>query len=300
MKTILSKIKTAAMAIFLAAFLFSCQKETSLNNSVPVSEEEATVYADESAQADASFDDVEDVSMTAAEEEGDASTYGRSADAGRRLPTFEELRKRIGHCAEITVSPNDSTYPKTITINFGDGCLCPDGKFRKGAIIIHLTGPIRRSGSVMTITFRDFYLNRAHIQGTKTISNLSEGGNIKFTVQVVGGKVTFPNGRGYSYASMKAVKQTEGGNTRTIRDDVYQIEGRSQTEFNNGVTVTLNTESPLVKKVNCHWISNGVLKIKINDRVLFLDFGAPDNGDCDNKALLTWNDGNNKRLINIP
>ena len=47
---------------------------------------------------------------------------------------------------------------------------------------------------------------------------------------------------------MKYVKQVEGGTTRIVRDDVYTIEGRSKTEFNNGLTVTLDTETPLVKK----------------------------------------------------
>ena len=298
MKTLsINRITIAAFAVLFSVILYSCQKENSLNNTTTVSEQDATVYSDESAQTEASFDDVEDVSMIAADEEGAASDpNGRSF-----LPTFDELRLRLGPCATITVTPNDSTYPKTITIDFGDvGCLCADGKYRRGAIIIHLTGPIRRSGSVMTITFRNFYLNRAHIEGTKIVSNLSENGNIKFTVQVVGGKVTFPNGRGYQYQSLKYVKQIEGGNTRTCRDDVYSIEGRSKTEFNNGLTITLNTETALIKKVVCPWISNGVLKIKINDRVLFLDYGAPNNGDCDNKALLTWNNGNNHRLITLP
>jgi hypothetical protein len=152
----------------------------------------------------------------------------------------------------------------------------------------------------MTITLRDFYLNRAHIEGTKTFSNLSENSNIKFTVQVAGGKVTFPSGRGYSYQSMKYVKQIEGGSTRIIRDDVYSVEGRSKTEFNGGLTITLDTETPLIKKVACHWINKGELKIKINSRVLFLNYGAPGNGECDNKALLTWNNGNNQRLITLP
>ena len=40
--------------------------------------------------------------------------------------------------------------------------------------------------------------------------------------------------------------------------------------------------------------------IAINDRVLFLNYAAPDNGDCDNKAMLTWNNGNNQRLITLP
>ena len=304
MKTLsLNRITIIAFAVLFSVFLISCQKENTLSNTAgTLTEEEAATYSDESSQAEASFDDVEDVSMVAAEEEGDASMYGRSTDAsGRLLPAFEELRLRLGPCAVITVTPNDSTYPKTITIDFGpNGCLCADGKYRRGAIVIHLTAPIRRPGAVMTITFVDFYLNRAHIEGTKVLSNLSENGNIKFTVQVAGGKVTFPNGRGYKYDGIKYVKQIQGGNTRPIRDDVYSIEGRSKTEFNGGLVVNLNTESPLIKKVVCPWISNGVLKIKVNSRVLFLDYGAPNNGNCDNKAMLTWNNGNNQRLITLP
>ncbi len=304
MKTLsLNRIIIAALAVMLTTFFISCQKENSLDDSAgteTVTEEEAKVYSDESVQAEASFDDVEDISMIAAEEEGEASVYGRS-ESGRYLPVFAELRVRLGSCATITVTPNDHTYPKTITIDFGpNGCLCADGKYRRGAIVIHLTAPIRRPGAVMTITFVDFYLNRAHIEGTKVVSNLSSDGNIKFTVQVVGGKVTFPNGRGYQYNGIKYVKQIEGGGTRQIRDDVYSIEGRSKTEFNNGLTVNLNTESRLIKKVVCPWISNGVLKIKINSLVLYLDFGAPHNGDCDNKALLSWNNGNNQLLITLP
>jgi hypothetical protein len=143
-------------------------------------------------------------------------------------------------------------------------------------------------------------LNRAHIEGTKIISNLSENGQIKFTVQVVGGKVTFPNGRGYSYESLKYVVQIEGMGTVTVRDDVYRIQGRSRTEFNNGVTVVLDTDDPLIKKVACPWISDGTLKIKINDRVFKLDYGFPNNGDCDNKALLMWNNGNSQLVITLP
>lgn len=291
-----NRLLLSAFAVLFTVFVFtSCQKESSSTTDT-LTEEQATTYSDESAQAEASFDDVSDLAMIAAEEEGIASEGGRGY-----MPLFEELMLRLGPCATITVTPNDSTYPKTITIDFGPtGCLCADGKYRRGAIVIHLTAPIRRPGAVMTTTFVDFYLNRAHIEGTKTVSNLSSGGNIKFTVQVVGGKVTFPSGRGWQYNGLKYVAQIEGGSTRTIRDDVFKIEGRSKTEFNSGVTVNLNTETPLIKRVVCPWISNGTLKIKINSRILFLDFGAPNNGSCDNKALLTWNNGNNQRLITLP
>jgi len=275
--------------------LFSCQKDLSSGNNTAVTEEQATTYSEESSVAEASFDDAEDVATTAADEEGNASEYGIN---GRLFhPLFTELRVAIGDCAEITITPNYSTYPKTITIDFGNGCLGRDGKFRSGAIVVHLTAPLRRPGSVVTITFRNYYVNRVHLEGSKIISNLSDPPMHKWSVQVVGGKVTFPSGRGYSHQSIKVKTQVEGMDTRIVRDDVYEITGRSQTEFNSGLTITLNTETPLVKKVACPWISDGKLKIKINDRVLYLDYGFPTSGQCDNKALLTWNNGSNQRVI---
>ena len=293
----INRISIAALAFIVASMLFSCQKDLSSSNNTSVTEEQATTYSEESSMAEASFDDAEDVATTAADEEGNASEFGIN---GRLFhPLFTELRAAIGDCAEITITPNDSTYPKTITIDFGNGCLGRDGKFRSGAIIVHLTAPLRRPGSVVTITFRDYHVNRVHLEGTKTISNLSEPPMHKWSVQVVGGKVTFPTGRGYSYQSIKVKTQVEGMDTRIVLDDVYEITGRSQTEFNSGLTITLNTESPLLKKVVCPWISDGKLKIKINDRVLYLDYGFPNNGQCDNKALLTWNNGANQKIINL-
>ena len=290
----INRISIAAIAFIFATMLFSCQKDLSSANNQTVTEEQAASYSEESSMAEASFDDAEDIATTAADEEGNSSEYGIN---GRFAPSFIELRAAIGNCATITVTPNDSTYPKTITIDFGSGCLGLDGKFRSGAIVIHLTAPLRRPGSVVTITFRNYYVNRVHLEGTKIISNLSEPPTHKWRVEVVGGKVTFPSGRGWSYQSVKTKTQVAGMDTRIVRDDVYEITGRSQTEFNGGLTITLNTETPLVKKVACPWISDGKLKIKINDRVLFLDYGFPDNGQCDNKALLMWNNGANQRVI---
>ena len=288
----------AILAILTSVMLISCKKESSnLPEDQTVTEQDATRYSEESLEADASFDDVQDISMTAADDESIASA-GKSAGVAGRLFPFVHLRLRIGQCADITVSPNDSTYPKTVTIDFGDGCIGLDGKFRKGKIELYFTGPIRRHGSVLTITLVNFQLNRARVEGTKVISNLGENGNIKFTVQVTGGKVTFPNGRGYQYECLKYVKQIVGGATEDIMDDVFSKEGRSKTTFNSGVVITLNTEDPLIKKVICPWVSEGTLKIKVNQRAFAIDYGFPNNGDCDNKALLTWN--NNQAVITLP
>jgi hypothetical protein len=310
MKTIrINYILSITVLFIVTAVLFSCQKDLS-NSSSPnsITDEQATSYSEEATQSDASFDDVADLSMVAADEEDNASTVGdngRMADEngrmeGRYFPSFHQLRQIIGDCATITITPNDSTYPKTITIDFGDSCMGRDGKLRSGMMVLHLTGPVRRPGSVFTITFLNFYLNHIHLQGTKIISNLSENNTIKFTVQVVGGKVTFPGGRGYSYESFKYKKQIAGMDTRTPFDNVFQVDGWARVIFNNGTTINIETVDPLIKKVACPWISDGTLRLKINDRVFKLDFGFPSNGDCDNKALLTWNNGNSQRVIFLP
>jgi len=296
--TSINRIIIAAFMFLGVAFLFSCQKETSSKNSTTaISETDAANYSDESAQADGSFDDVEDVTTSAADAENTAS-IGRMDREYH--PDFSELRQAIGACATITVYPNDTTYPKTITIDFGDSCVGLDGKLRSGKIIITLTGPLRKPGSVVTTTLEDFYINHIHLEGTKTITNLSENGVTKFSVEVAGGKVTFPGGRGYTYESSKLKEQIAGMDTKLCRDDVFQITGWATVVFNNGTVIKFEVVDPLIKKVSCPWRSDGTLKISINDRVLKLDYGFPNNGDCDNKALLTWNDGNSQRVIHLP
>lgn len=302
--TFLNRTFFAALALMLTLFVVSCQKENSLSENDSLTDEQAASFSEESSQAEANFDDAEDIGLIAAEEEGAAGGFGlegRTAVTGRLyLPRFEELRERIGDCATITVTPNDSTYPKTVTIDFGDSCRGRDGRVRRGAIVLHFTAPMRRPGAVVTMTFQNYYVNRVHIEGTKVFTNQSTPPVHQWKVAVINGRVTFPNGRGYSYEGVKTVKQIAGMLTNIVRDDVYQITGRSATVYNNGTTVNLNTESPLIKKVNCHWISEGTLKIKINNRIFFLDFGFPNNGACDNKALLTWNNGNSQRIIVLP
>jgi len=294
----INRISIAALIFVFIAFLFSCQKENSSNTSNKgVSEQDAATYSDESAQADESFDDIADVSMTAADADNTASTGRLSRDYH---PDFAELRAAIGLCASITVTPNDGTYPKTITIDFGDACVGLDGKLRSGKIIISLTAPLRQPRSVLTISLEKFYINHIHIEGTKTISNLSENRVTKFSVHITGGKVTFPSGRGYSYESSKTKVQVAGMDTKICRDDVFEITGSATITFNNGAIVKFDVIDPLIKKVACPWLSNGTLKIAINDRVLKIDYGFPHNGDCDNKALLTWNDGNSQRVIVLP
>lgn len=276
----------------------SCKKDSS-EQSAPVSDNEAITISEENAAAEGEYDDVTEIGLSAgvdldaslevsAESNSTLSSNASNSVLDARVFLFVDLRLKIGDYANVTVDPADGTFPKTVTIDFGDGCRGRDGKLRKGAIILHYSAPIRRPGAVLTVTFRNYYINRAHIEGKTTISNLSTDEATKYSVQVEGGKISWPNGRGLSYNGTKVVTQIEGMGTRTIRDDVYSLEGRSEIKYANGRTVTKNTETPLIKPVACKWFVEGVVKIKINDRTFYIDFG---NGECDNKAIVKWANG---------
>jgi hypothetical protein len=148
---------------------------------------------------------------------------------------------------------------------------------------------------VLTITLDNYYVDRVHIEGTKTITNGSDSSAHKLTVQVQDGKVTWPSGRGFTYNSFKIYTEVEGMATASCRDDVYSIEGHVEVKYANGTTVVKETETPLLKPVACQWIDQGILKIQINNRVFELNFG---DGTCDNKAILSW--GNKSIEIILP
>ncbi|HYC29031.1 MAG TPA: hypothetical protein VEB42_09445 [Chitinophagaceae bacterium] len=287
----------SVLAIFSAITLFSCQKDTSVN-SEPVSDDEAVTISQENAEADEAYEETAEMGISASADLEAAAKAGHG-DFGvgihANLELFADLSFRLGPCVTITVTPNDTTYPKTVVIDFGDGCICRDGKFRKGSITLNFTKPLRAPGAVLTISHNNYYVNRAHIEGTKTITNMSATGVFQYSVVVSDGKVTWLNGRGFKFEKVKTVTQISGSETATVRDDVFSIEGRSRVVYANGITVNKETEVPLIKAVACNWISKGIVKIRINNRELSLDYG---NGDCDDKAILKWN--GHEREVTLP
>lgn len=282
----------AGCFVFAILGFSSCKKENS-SHSAAVTEAESHAITEENAAADAEYDEVGEIALTAAadleastEETEEAS--GTTTTEGVRIRThiFKQLVSKLGPCTEITVSGD--SFPKTVVINYGDGCWCRDGKFRKGAVVLDFSGPLWKAGSVLAITLRNYYVNRIHIEGKKTITNLSAGGIHKFSVNIENGKVSWPNGRGFSYEGNRVITQVRGADTWIVGDDSYEITGRNKTIYANGVIVIKNTETPLIKNIGCRWLVQGIVKIVINNRILFLNFG---NGDCDNKATLSWTGG---------
>ncbi len=262
----------ALPVLFAGLFITACKKD---NLTLGFEDSEQMVASQDQTTAEDLYTDVEDQADWAIE------TRGAGPDP----------------CPIVTIDPDDGSYPRTITIDFGDGCVGPKGRVRKGKIIVTVTDTITNAGAVRTTTFEDFYIDGVKVEGTKTLTNLGfdDEGNVAFNRTVTGGKLTFPNGDVATWESDFTLTQVEGGNTPTYLDNVFEITGHSSGVNRHGKSYSTEILEPVVRKKLCPWAVAGVLSLTIEDKTVTIDYG---DGECDNKAILTAPDGS-EHIIKI-
>jgi hypothetical protein len=200
----------------------------------------------------------------------------------------------IGSCAVITVSGN---FPaKNIKIDFGTGCTNAAGVTRKGIINIVLTDSIRKTGSIATVTFNNYYINNFKKEGTITWTNTTVGGSNtpSWNRKVENGKITAPTGDFWLHTANISITQTAGANTpNNLTDDIFTISGTRTTTNAAGKSRTATTITALQKKTACSNIDKGQLQVQGINHIAVIDFG---DGSCDRLATISI-DGNTPRTI---
>lgn len=289
------RFKSAIQLIFFFALITvlvpSCQKEQSQDGTDEEQEQTASQVSGESdAEAEIIFNNVFDDAMGVNDEVaiGGTGVFGR-----------------INSCPEVTVirlnAPN--AFPVRVVLDFGiSGCTGPDGHFRKGKVITEYTNRLLVPGAIATTIFDGFYFDSIKVQGTHKITNTSTPvaaplppADRKFKVEVIGGKLTRPNGNFAEWNSVRYIVQTEGLGTIVPIDDIFRIEGSASGNVKRGnllVRWESNIIEPLIKRFNCRWIVRGKIRTiraslgSNSPWIAVLDFGTV---TCDNQAVLTIN-----------
>lgn len=266
------KIQMLALLLPATIMFTSCEKEKQL----PTADSAATQTLDESWTED-TFDEIQEISDQAWE------------IGFNNFKSDDTEGSRLGDC--VTITMDTTVMPRVMTIDFGEeNCLCHDGKYRRGQIIVTFTGRPRRPGSVVTHTFQNFYVNDNHVQGTRIQTNhgWTPEGHLHFQT-VDDGSVTFvSDGRIVSWSSDKSRYWIEGMETPRPRDDVFMIEGHSQLSSTTGRNAERIITTPLRRELSCRWFVSGIVEITPADGQLrILDYG---DGNCDNQATLTIGD----------
>ena len=275
------------------AFTFTgCKKDTSVSTPTTttedVTETAATVEATtQDAETEEQFDDVFNITASM-----NSSQVGEDLGVGSNVSGLYSLGRTpdtLAPCFTITVVPNiPHVFPKTVTIDFGTGCLGRDGKYRKGKIVSIYTNPMVVPGAKVSTTFVGFYVDSFKIEGTHITENTSVNNMQGWKVSVIEGKVTNTNTNKWrKWNSVKDVLQIEGNGTPAFPlDDVYRITGGSTGSNSAGHSWSANIVDPLIKKFTCRWIVKGTVRLMRDGRYALLDYG---NGDCDNEAIIYIN-----------
>ncbi len=260
----------AALGLVLGSSIFgSCRKKDG--------DSEDTGYASEQAVLEKTFSDVQSIADQAASENG--GSYLRTLSPGATL---------LGSCASIT--HDTISIPHTLTIDFGPkNCLCGDGIYRRGKIVLSYKGRYKDPGYEHSFSFDNYYVNDNGISGTKsvTMTSIDASGNPTYSI-VENGAISLANGNGtIRINSSKKRRYLSGYNTAAWSDDSYETEGSGTITRANGNVYAMSITKPLLFALNCRWIESGTVSLRPpNGTVRSLDYG---NGDCDALATLTVN-----------
>ena len=289
--------KTMNLATWLTAFalmgaitLSSCKKDSSISETPiedPVEAAKSVDATSDEAQTEAQFDDVFNITASM-----NSSQVGEDLGLGSNVSGLFELgavRPTTPPCFTITVVPNiPHVFPKTVTIDFGTGCMGRDGKYRKGKIVSIYTNPMVIPGAKVSTTFVGYFVDSFHIEGTHITENTSTSNMQGWKVTVIDAKVTNTvTNRWIKWNSTKNILQVEGNGTPNFPlDDVYKITGFARGSNSAGHTWASLVMEPLIKKFTCRWIVKGTVKLLRDGREALLDYG---NGECDNLAVIIIN-----------
>ncbi len=256
MKNVRSMLKAGTAVIAGGMLLFAaCKKSTTASEDVG--------YSQDQGQLEKTSNDVQTIS-----DEAYASTNGT-------LANYRTAATTLGGCAIIT----KDTVNGVITVNFGTtDCLCNDGNYRRGEVIIHYTGKYLVQGSVHTITYSSYYVNDNQLTGSKTVTNT---GNNTWSVSVNDSLILANNAGTISWT---------GSRTRTLtslQPVTYSITGSGTLTRANGAVISHTITSPLIVAAGCAWIEQGTVSFTLsNGKIATVDYGS---GTCDALATVTYN-----------
>ena len=193
--------------------------------------------------------------------------------------TAEQKSASIADCADISIKPLRG-FPKTITMDFADGCTGTNGFYRSGSIAITISDTLRTRGTTYSASFSDFAIEGYAINGEISFENTSEGEVLSFYEEM---DLTFSGNDGVEIQKTKTAERAwaEGSDTDDVSDDVFTVSGSSEVNSSLGGYYSYDIIEPLVISYSCDFISEGVVEItnSANEEPITIDFG--NNSVCD-------------------
>ncbi len=192
-----------------------------------------------------------------------------------------------------TVIQQDTGANTIITIDFDANCTLDSNDKISGIMRISFNlDAFANNNLEINYTLEDFKFNDITVNGTAVSKFSTDETNSNFSF-VTDSKYTFTWNTTIS-ATTETSLITElvfenNTNDPAGFESYTQISGTSAATFSNNDRYTTAITTPLRINSGCEYVVSGVVVTNSNSQNTTLDYG---NGDCDNKATLTDNDGN--------
>jgi len=194
-------------------------------------------------------------------------------------------------CAEIT----HDEVAKIITIDFGDGCVGPRGRTRRGKIFIAYSHGLGDSLANRIITFGDYFVNNKGITGTIELRDrsINAAGNLQSVKRLIDLTITFPSGQYIVFNGSRTREWLAGDGDGDPSNNVYKITGSVNGISTTGRSFTHEIVEPIIADWSCAAQGNfarisGVVEMtKLNGysvRKRTVNYG---DGECDNLITIT-------------
>lgn len=182
----------------------------------------------------------------------------------------------------VIVTESSQTFPKTVTFDYGSGCLDQWGKIRKGKVIVTASGLMNITGNTTEITYENFSINDFEINGYRSAENVGVNSNGHQVIEYSGNIEFSKNNKHRTYSFNNQREFISGFGTCDLTDDEFLITGNGTMNTCSKRTVPLNITNPIYYSMRqCLYPYSGTIDIGNVNRGVTIDFG---NGDCDNLA----------------
>ena len=275
------------IAALSTALFFGCEEDQT--NKFLTEEEEAVIMEDAASDNVIEAMDYEVDYYSSSQE-----TIEGINEGNKKNSQWLRWRYADGVGPAVTVDPIGTAFPKTITLDYGDGIELVNGRKISGKIIIDVSDRPLKDGATREITLQNFYVDSVHIEGgaTRTFTGTRDTERVFNNVSDL--TITFADSTVIYRTSERTRTLVDGFETLFRHsDDVIMIEGFVDYETSNGKTFSKTIINPLTKTGACRFITEGTVSFTLNgENFAELDYG---DGSCDDVATIT-KDGETRQI----
>ena len=219
----------------------------------------------------------------ALENEIDYVSFGLPEGNKAEGERFGDRGRGLSDCATVTQSGEE--YPKTITIDFGEGCEGPHGHVKTGQVIIELSDVLSNAGATRSVTLVEVTVDGRAVSGSRTTTNQGMNEDGHWVVSRSSSMTITDDEVGTLTRTHEGSREWIAGfGPENEEAPVFYISGSGSIITPEGTTYTKTILSPILVDRTCRFPMEGIVEMTRDAETATLDFGS---GECDDVATVT-------------